>query len=310
MARIQADSTYNIGNLTVNVKKIPFGTRWIKDCPSEGFKKGDLYKADRLLCGGTGKIRGVTIHNTDPSADAATYTLATFNQNMNSARVHFYVDDKEAWQNLELNEVGWHAGTGNHGKGNEDTVAIEIIMGKRVDIKKDDKTRRAFLNGALLTAYILKITGLDTDSVYTHKMWNGKNCPFYILPDMELFLKCVKYFLEKLYEAENEFNKENQAPTNSPCLNGEETSKEADKLPQNVGSSEALPEGFVENNGKHTFIKASKDGNTPDEYATDAVRKAIEKGYLLGDGNGSLRLHDGLTRQDLFVVLERMNLLN
>ena len=280
MAKIQADTTYKACGLTVKVKKIPFGTKWNKDCPGEGFKKGDLYKADRLLSGGTGKIGGITIHNTDDRADAATYTLATFNQNMNSARVHFYVDDKEAWQNLELNEVGWHAGTGNYGKGNDDTVAIEIIMGKRVDFTTDGKDRRAFINGAILTAYILKIAGLGTDKVFTHKKWNGKNCPLYILPDWEIFIGCVEYLLCKMTETANDF-----------C-------SEKDVICYLSGDTEKCELPILQ-----------KDGNIPDSYAEKAIAKATEKGYLLGDTQGNLRLHDALTRQDLFVILDRIGLI-
>lgn len=324
MSKIQADSTYHVCGLKINVKKIPFGTRWVKDCPAEGFKKGDLYKADRLMSGGSGRICGVTIHNTDASADAATYTLATFNQNMNSARVHFYVDDKEAWQNLELNEVGWHAGTGNYGKGNEDTVAIEIIMDKRVDFNKDDKTRRAFIHGALLTAYILKITGLTVKDVHTHKEWNGKNCPCYILPDMKLFLQCVEYLLKKLNEKAENYKAENGGRENPiyemlPSGKVDEMQGVADGnasaeqgLPQVVTPPEISLENkdgmdSAENNNTEQMYE--EVDNKPDEYAAEAVQKAVEKGLLIGDGNGNLRLHGCLTRQDLFVILDRMGVL-
>lgn len=199
MANIKEDTSYSAGGLCVKVKKIPFGTRWIKDCC--GFKKGDLYKADRLMTGGTGKILGITVHNTDDSADAATYTLATFNQNMNTARVHFYVDDKEAWQNLELNEVGWHAGTGDRSLGNDSYIAVEIIMGG----SGNEKDRLAEENGALLIAYLLRITGLGFEDVVTHKHWSGKNCPCFILPHWEEFKALVKEKYNSLEMAQMEY---------------------------------------------------------------------------------------------------------
>lgn len=49
--------------------------------------------------------------------------------------------------------------------------------------------------------------------------------------------------------------------------------------------------------------------NTPDEYAKTAVQKAIEKGILKGDGNGNLMLRSPLTRQDMLVILDRLELL-
>ena len=53
-----------------------------------------------------GKIIGVTVHNTDwisvasGTTPAEQYTRATVNGNMNDVRVHYYVDNVCAWQNL------------------------------------------------------------------------------------------------------------------------------------------------------------------------------------------------------------------
>ena len=250
MARLTPDSAYKIKNLTVNVKKIPFGTRWNKDCA--GFKKGDLYKADRLMTSGTGKVLGITIHNTGNSADAETYTRATFNQNMNSSRVHFYIDSNEAWQNLEENEVGWHAGTGDRSIGNDSYIAIEIIMGS----ENGETDRKAEQNGALLTAYLLNKYGLTLDDIVTHKHWSGKNCPAYILPHWEEFIILVEKYKKEL-SAENN--------------------------------------GLVD--------------NIADDYARQAVDRAVEKKILLGDNRGNLKLHSALTRQDLVVILARLGLI-
>ena len=197
MARLIPDSKYTVEGLTVNVKKIPFGTKWKKDCC--GFKKGELYKADRLMTNGTGRILGITIHNTGASADAETYTRATFNQNMNTSRVHFYVDKNEAWQNLEENEVGWHAGTGDRGLGNDSYIAIEIIMGS--ERGRDD--RKAEENGALLAAYLMKKYDLKFTDLVTHQHWSGKYCPIYILPHWDEFVELVRNKYELLSRAED-----------------------------------------------------------------------------------------------------------
>lgn len=53
-----------------------------------------------------GKIIGVTVHNTDwitvasGTTPAEQYTRATVNNNMKDVRVHYYVDNICAWQNL------------------------------------------------------------------------------------------------------------------------------------------------------------------------------------------------------------------
>jgi len=97
----------------------------------------------RAPLGGNGVPRGVTVHNTNDIRVAAgtnaaeQYTRATFNGNMAGVVVHFYVWRGEIWQNLRLDERGWHAGDGQTRRagrrsgqmvgGNLDTIAIESI---------------------------------------------------------------------------------------------------------------------------------------------------------------------------------------
>lgn len=54
---------------------------------------------------------------------------------------------------------------------------------------------------------------------------------------------------------------------------------------------------------------AAKNDNTPDTYAKGAVDKAIKKGVLKGTTGGDYKLHSAVTRQDLFVFLDRLGLL-
>lgn len=80
-----------------------------------------------------GKVIGVTVHNTDwisvasGTTPAEQYTRAPVNGNMKDVRVHYYVDNVCAWQNLPLSLSGWHAADGS-GNGNRRTVSIECIM--------------------------------------------------------------------------------------------------------------------------------------------------------------------------------------
>lgn len=161
-----------------------------------------------------GSVFGPTVHNTDwinVSADttpAEQYTRATVNGNMKDVRVHFYVDDVCAWQNLPLDLPGWHAADGS-GNGNKHTIAIECIMsgkGTPSDKKSED-------NAARLAAALLKKYGKSIDHLYTHTHWlnvrDGKKgtvdqlntmhnsykmCPAYILPHWNIFKsKVAKY---------------------------------------------------------------------------------------------------------------------
>lgn len=207
MAKLTPDATRTECGLVINQKIIPWGAVWPKD--SGKYKKGQKYKADKRLSGGTGKVAGVTIHNTNDlpnvEEDAEQYTRATWpNANMNDARVHYYVDDINAWQNLEDTEVGWHAGDGSDGPGNGTTISIEIIM----DGSGSKEDLGAEANGVILAALLLKKYGLTVEQLYTHNHWMGhpdaivkgasKNCPLYILPHWEQFKAKVAAKLAEL----------------------------------------------------------------------------------------------------------------
>ena len=163
----------------------------------------------------TGKVLGVTIHNTDRIKTAAgttpaeQYTRATVNGNMKTVRVHYYVDSTCAWQNLPLSLSGWHAADGN-GNGNRRTIAIECIMNGNGDAAD----KRAEENAARLAAALLKQHGLGINHLYTHTHWlnvrDGRNgtvdqlntmhnsykmCPAYILPHWVEFKKKVQSYL-------------------------------------------------------------------------------------------------------------------
>ena len=167
----------------------------------------------------TKKLRGITIHNTgwinvnSATTPAEQYTRATVNGNMNSVRVHYYVDDKCAWQNLDDSWQGWHAADGN-GDGNTTTISIECIMKSQYDIV----SKQSMDNCARLTAYLCYKYGLTVDDIYTHTYWlhirdkdaiskcgdknkictakhSYKTCPIYIIPQFDEFLDLViKYY--------------------------------------------------------------------------------------------------------------------
>lgn len=162
-----------------------------------------------------GKIIGVTVHNTAWITTAAgttpaeQYTRATVNGNMNDVRVHYYVDNTCAWQNLPHSLSRWHAADGS-GNGNRRTIAIECIMSSAynaTDKKSED-------NCARLAAALLKKYNLDINHLFTHTHWlnvrDGKSgsvdylntarnfykmCPLYILPHWSDFKKKVQGYM-------------------------------------------------------------------------------------------------------------------
>ena len=162
-----------------------------------------------------GKIIGVTVHNTDwisvasGTTPAEQYTRATVNGNMKDVRVHYYVDNTCAWQNLPHSLSGWHAADGS-GNGNRRTIAIECIMSSAYNVT--DKKSEG--NCARLAAALLKKYNLDINHLFTHTHWlnvrDGKSgtvdylntaknpyktCPLYILPHWSAFKAKVQKYL-------------------------------------------------------------------------------------------------------------------
>lgn len=201
MAFLTPDKIRTEHGLVIKEKIIPWGARWPKSYKS--YDKGDLFKADRKLSGGSGKVQYVTIHNTDDieeargTNDAEQYTRATWpNANMGDSRVHYFIDETDCWQNLREDEVGWHAGD-SRGPGNESSLAIEIIMdgsGSAADKAAEDR-------GALLAAILLNKHGLGIDRLTTHQRWSGKQCPLYILPHWSAFKATVEKYLKQIQGA-------------------------------------------------------------------------------------------------------------
>lgn len=242
MALLTPNATYKMHGVTVNEKIIPDGTVWKDSAKAKkaGFSAGSLYKKQKKLSNGTGKVQTVTAHNTNDLDgvydDGEQYTRATYNENMGSSRVHFYVDDVCAWQNLKAGtgmcpadpvgsaEVSWHSGDGSVSDGGNNTsLSIEIIMNDTAD--HDAKARD---NGARVAAWLLWKHGLTVANLVTHTYWvnksagnkfddvdeqccnlvkNRKWCPAYIfassneataLKNWKAFKSLVKKYLDEL----------------------------------------------------------------------------------------------------------------
>lgn len=230
---LKANNTYSVLGVMVNESIIPDGTRWQNESKAikAGFSAKSLYKSEKKLCGETGKVEYITVHNTNDidnvNDDAEQYVRATYNENMGSVRVHFYVDDLGAWQMLKAGtgmspndsctsaEVSWHAGDGEiFDGGNMTSLSVEIIMN---DTKEHDILARD--NGARLVAWLLWKHSLSIDRVVTHTYWVNKKagnvfedadvqstnyvakkkwCPAYILGDKKTSFESWKKFKDEV----------------------------------------------------------------------------------------------------------------
>ena len=116
------------------------------------------------------KTKYIVIHNTGMASPVMTAERLSrsINNSTREASWHFTVDDNEIYQQLRLDEVGWHAGAK---EGNEYGIGIEICTYQGIDF--NDAIRRA----AKLTAKLLIDYNLGLDAVKQHYDFSGKNCP-------------------------------------------------------------------------------------------------------------------------------------
>ncbi len=129
----------------------------------------------------------IVIHDTGMAAPSATAKGLDYYQHTatRQASWHFSVDDYEAYQELPLDEVAWHAGDGDTcypetwlnekgfhlGGGNHSGIGIETCIYQGVDFN------RVMRNVAKLTAQLLIKYNLSTNAVKQHNDFSGKNCP-------------------------------------------------------------------------------------------------------------------------------------
>jgi len=308
MALLTPDCTYIMNGVIINEKIIPDGTKWINAANAQkaGFARGDLYKKQRRLYKNTGKAQYVTIHNTEDilgaNDDAEQYTRATYNENMGSARVHFYVDDTCGWQNLRAGtglcfgdpvgsaEVGWHAGDGSTTDGgNMNSLALEIIMNEN-----PEHDAKAYDNGARIAAWLLWKHELTVDRLVTHTYWVNKSAG-------NMFTDVDKQCC-------------NVVPNKKWCPLYILGSYSADKALKNWLAFKAVVKCYLDElNGVGDSSEAAVEvkDNTPDEWAVDSVGFAVDKKILFGDAVGDYKLHKNCSRQEMIVFLYRIhNLIN
>lgn len=144
-------------------------------------KEWFLAKSNARPCKALRKFTGVTIHETGNQRNGAGAKSHATYMNVNGGNnqyrsAHYYVDDKEIYQCIPENEVSWHAGDGYNGKGNNETISIEICQ------NPESNFDIAFSNACILSAEILHRKGVKTakGNLYQHNDWTRKNCPEFI----------------------------------------------------------------------------------------------------------------------------------
>lgn len=136
----------------------------------------------------------ITVHNTGNSKSGANAEMHTNYVDTVAGYVswHFTVDDKNIYQELPINETGWHAGDGN-GPGNMTSIGIEICEHVGQDWNK------AKYNAIALIVLIMKDLNIPIENVVPHQKWSGKYCPRVILNEgWNLFINLIKKELKPM----------------------------------------------------------------------------------------------------------------
>lgn len=118
----------------------------------------------------------ITVHDTGNDSKGANAKMhnSYVHNNAPNPSWHFTVDDKEIYQHLPLDENGWHAGDGTNGKGNRESIGVEICM------NKGGNRAQAEANAAWLCAKLIReVASLEPfpACMKQHYDWNKKNCP-------------------------------------------------------------------------------------------------------------------------------------
>ena len=106
-----------------------------------------------------------------------------------NASAHFFVDENEIWQSVEIENSAWHCGGGPHSQGsggsswgyklgNYNTIGIEMCC-KTID-GKTCVPYAVMENAARLVQWLIEAYGVDPAAVCRHYDITGKTCPAYI----------------------------------------------------------------------------------------------------------------------------------
>lgn len=251
----------------------------------------------------------VVLHYTGNSSDKAVSNARYFSSGSRSASAHYFVDDEEIYQSVDLNCRAWAVGgTSNYKHGacrNSNSISIEMCCsgGYKVSAKTE-------ANAAELCAALCRYIGIGAEDVDTYvirhwDVWN-KDCPAgWTGADNERwenFKRRVKALLSgEDYDMEkiNELNVEIAELKAMIAAQGEKYDLIIDKMGEEI---DAL-RGSVKTLTPQVFDYI--DENMP-EWARPTVQRLIGNDVIRGDEKGRLGLTYDMLR--MLVMLDRAGL--
>ena len=125
------------------------------------------------------KVEYITVHDTANHAPA-TNEIQYMITNNNEVSFHLAVDETQVIQGLPFDRNSWSCGDGKHGKGNRNSISIEICRPTHEDKSLYMKAEQ---NAVYVVARLLYMNNLSIDKLKKHQDWSGKNCPNVLLKE-------------------------------------------------------------------------------------------------------------------------------
>ena len=134
-------------------------------------------------------VEYIVMHYTGNKKDIAKNNANYFTSPNREASAHFFVDDSNIYQSVELRDKAWHCGTSKtyyHAScRNSNSISIEMCC-TAGDYKISTKTQQ---NAAFLCAHLCKMIGITAAQVDTYVLRHydvtHKNCPAQMVSDAD-----------------------------------------------------------------------------------------------------------------------------
>lgn len=242
-------------------------------------------------------VEWIVLHYTGNPGDTAKGEAAYFASQYVGASAHFFVDTKEVWQSVELEDTAWHCGDGESRNGchNTNSVGVEMCCTLRDGeyfIEDATVARTVELVKWLLTLY-------PGAKLCRHFDVTGKICPEPWVRAPVLW----ENFCERVEE--EPMTREEKAAFEALTRKVAELENQ---LTQNVRTTASVSNSLDEvaaHVNKVDQRTAAKYHNLKEcpKWSQPTVEKLVEAKVLKGEGAGDLALTEDLTRT--LVIVDR-----
>lgn len=278
----------------------------------------------------------VAMHYTGNSKDTAAANASYYNgSGARQASAHFFVDDSNIYQSVELRDRAWHVGATSYRHAscrNTNSIGIEMCC-TAGNYKISETTKE---NAAQLCAYICKLLGITASTVDTYVLrhWDvtGKDCPAQMVgsgnAEWTAFKSRVKAILNgatvtpltktvKVVSDDGSLNVRSGPGTSYSVIGSLATGKTAEvvgisgnwyKIKYGSGygyisSAYTADVVLTATNTTTTTSKQEDDDmtyykNLEDipSYYKNAIQKLVDSGAMAGTGGGELNVSEDLCR--------------